>query len=158
MKIAIGSDHLGFILKQNIKAFIEKQSNVEVNLLDFGVFDQQPVDYPLIAEKVALAIVAGEAERGILICGTGIGMAITANKIPGIRAAQAHDTYSVQRARMSNDAQIITLGAQVIGSELACEIIAAWLQAEFQGGRSAAKVNKINEIDQRYRHFISISH
>jgi ribose 5-phosphate isomerase B len=100
---------------------------------------------------VALAVAHGECERGILVCGTGIGMAIAANKVPGVRAAQAHDVYSAERARKSNDAQVITLGAQVIGSELAKMIIAAWLPAEFSGGRSAPKVEKLKDLDKRYR-------
>ncbi len=152
MKIAIGSDNLGYKLKDVIKTYLSSQNEIPVSILDLGVQDQEQVDYPLIAEKVALSIVSGEAERGILICGTGIGMAMTANKIPGIRAAQAHDTYSAMRARMSNNAQIITLGALVIGSELACEIIKVWLRSEFQGGRSEAKVELINSIDRKYHH------
>lgn len=152
MKIAIGSDHLGYQLKKSLIEFLENQKDIPVTIFDLGVEDKQEIDYPLIAERVALKVKSAEAERGILICGTGIGMAMTANKIPGIRAAQAHDTYSAMRARMSNNAQIITLGALVIGTELAKEIIGVWLRSEFQGGRSTAKVELINDIDRRYHH------
>lgn len=152
MKIAIGSDHLGYQLKKSLIEFLQNQKDIPVTIFDLGVEDKQEIDYPLIAERVALKVKSAEAERGILICGTGIGMAMTANKIPGIRAAQAHDTYSAMRARMSNNAQIITLGALVIGTELAKEIIGVWLRSEFQGGRSTAKVELINDIDRRYHH------
>jgi len=152
MKIAIGSDHLGYQLKKSLIEFLQNQKDIPVTIFDLGVEDMQEIDYPLIAERVALKVKSAEAERGILICGTGIGMAMTANKIPGIRAAQAHDTYSAMRARMSNNAQIITLGALVIGTELAKEIIGVWLRSEFQGGRSTAKVELINDIDRRYHH------
>lgn len=150
MKIAIGSDHLGLDLKNTIKDFLSEQTQVIVELFDMGVFDTNPVDYPDIAEKVALEIASGRVERGILICGTGIGMAISANKVPGVRAAQAHDIYSAERARKSNDAQIITLGALVIGKELAKKIVGAWLVSEFAGGGSKQKVKKMKQIDARY--------
>jgi ribose 5-phosphate isomerase B len=107
------------------------------------------VDYPDVAERVALAIRSGRAERGILICGTGIGMAITANKIPGVRAAQAHDVYSAERARKSNNAQILTLGARVIGPESAKVVVHAWLASEFAGGASTRKVEKIDDLERR---------
>lgn len=151
MKIAIGSDNIGYELKGEIIKFLNEQKITTVELQDLGVFDAQPVDYPDIAEKVALAVALGECERGILICGTGIGMAISANKVPGVRAAQAHDVYSAERARKSNDAQIITLGALVVGVEHAKMIIAAWLPSEFAGGRSAPKVEKMKALDERYR-------
>lgn len=151
MKIAIGSDHLGLGLKSTLIEFLNEQETVSVEVVDIGVFDIQPVDYPDIAEKVALEVAEGRCERGILICGTGIGMAISANKVPGVRAAQAHDVYSAERARKSNDAQIITLGALVVGKELAKKLIAAWLESEFGGGGSTPKVEKMKQLDQRYR-------
>ncbi len=107
------------------------------------------IDYPDVAERVAFAIRDGRADRGILICGTGIGMAITANKVPGIRAAQAHDVYSAERARKSNNAQILTLGARVIGPEAAKTVVHAWLASEFAGGASTRKVDKIEELERR---------
>jgi ribose 5-phosphate isomerase B len=100
-----------------------------------------------VAEQVA----TGAYERGVLICGTGIGMAMVANKVPGVRAACAHDPYSAERARKSNDAQILALGSQIVGPGLARTLLDAWLAAEFQGGRSAPKVAKINALDDRFR-------
>ena len=151
MKIAIGSDHLGLELKSVIKDYLQEQKFVEVEVIDVGVVDTDPVDYPDIAEKVALEVASARCERGILICGTGIGMAISANKVPGVRAAQAHDIYSAERSRKSNDAQIITLGALVIGKELAKKIIGAWLVSDFGGGGSSQKVEKMKKLDERYR-------
>ena len=107
------------------------------------------VDYPDVAERLALDIRAGRSDRGILICGTGIGMAIAANKIPGVRAAQAHDVYSAERARKSNNAQILTLGARVIGPESAKTVVHAWLESEFAGGASTRKVAKLERLDER---------
>jgi ribose 5-phosphate isomerase B len=148
VNIVIGSDHIGLDLKDLLKEYVEAQGYV---CDDLGTYSHDPVDYPDVALKVAEDIAAGKHERGILICGTGIGMAIAANKVPGVRAAQAHDVYSAERARKSNDAQIITLGAQVVGLELAKSLIDVWLRSEFGGGRSAPKVAKINAIDERYR-------
>ncbi|MEO8849828.1 MAG: RpiB/LacA/LacB family sugar-phosphate isomerase, partial [Casimicrobiaceae bacterium] len=114
-----------------------------VEVEDYGTFDARPVLYPDVAFAVAEAIAAGRHERGVLLCGTGIGMAISANKVRGIRAAQAHDTYSAARARMSNDAQIVTLGARVVGPELAKAVVDTFLASDYQGGRSADKVARI---------------
>ncbi len=113
--------------------------------------DADAIDYPDVAERVAFAIRDGRADRGILICGTGIGMAITANKVPGIRAALAHDVYSAERARKSNNAQILTLGARVIGPESAKTVVHAWLASEFAGGASTRKVDKIDRLERRLR-------
>jgi len=118
---------------------------------DLGTLTHDPVDYPDIALRVAEDIASGKHERGILICGTGIGMAIVANKVPGVRAAQVSDVYQAERARKSSDAQIMTLGAQVVGSELAKMLVDAWLRSEYAGGRSAPKVDKIKAIDERFR-------
>lgn len=148
MKLAIGCDEAGFDLKQVIIEFL-KSKGVEFD--DLGCYSKDPVLYPDVAEKVALAIAEGKYDRGILICGTGIGMAITANKVPGIRAACCHDVYSAERARKSNDAQIMTLGARVIGEELAKSLVEVWLNSEFAGGRSLPKVERMNEIDKKYR-------
>ena len=151
MKIAIGCDNLAVDLKNNIMHFLEHEINRKIEVLDFGVNDPEPIDYPDIAEKVALDVASGNSERGILICGTGIGMAIAANKVPGIRAAQLYDIYSAERSMMSNNAQIITLGALVTGSSLAVKLVQAWLNSEFQGGRSGPKVDKIMAIEERHR-------
>lgn len=147
-KLALGADDAGFELKESIKAYLDE---LKVEYEDLGVYSSDPVDYPDVAVKVAEAVGRGDYERGILICGTGIGMAIVANKVPGVRAAQCHDTYSAERARKSNNAQIMTMGARVIGPELAKSIVKTWLDSEFSGGRSAPKVAKIEEIDNKYR-------
>lgn len=148
MKVIIGSDHFGFDLKEVIKEHIESKG-IEVD--DIGVHDKTPIDYPDIGVALAERIASGEFERGILICGTGIGMAIVANKVPGVRAAVCHDVYSAERARKSNNAQVMTMGAQIVGPELAKKLVDIWLESEFQGGRSLPKVEKINKIDEKYR-------
>lgn len=146
MKIAIGCDEMGYELKQTLIARL-KEKNIEFT--DFGSFEDEKVLYPSIAEKVALEVKNNDFDRGILICGTGIGMAITANKIHGIRAAQIHDSYSAERARKSNDAHIMTMGALVIGPSLAVSLLDTWLDSDFSGGRSQAKVDLMEEIDQK---------
>ncbi len=152
MKIAIGCDEIALTLKETIKDFLKTQTEIPVEeVLDMGVFSKEPVDYPDVAEKVALAIANHECDRGILICGTGIGMAIVANKIPGVRAAQVYDPYSAERARKSNNAQIMTIGALTIGSETAKYLVEIWLKCDFAGGRSTRKVEKIEQIDAKFR-------
>lgn len=145
MKIAVGCDHNGLELKNLICQFLK---NKGVDCKDFGTMSREPVDYPDIAKVVAEAIARGEFDRGILICGTGLGMAIAANKVRKIRAATCHDVYSAERARKSNNAQIMAMGAQIIGPELAKMLVDVWLRSEFQGGRSAPKVKKIMEIEE----------
>jgi len=147
MVILIGSDHNAYHLKEDLKAYLLELGHEPV---DVGCHSaEEPVDYPDVAIALAERIAAGETDRGILICGTGLGMAITANKIPGVRAATAHDPYSAERARKSNDAQIITLGAQIVAPTLARVLIDHWLASEFQGGRSAPKVQKMKDLDAR---------
>ena len=146
--VAIGADEAAFDLKEVLKEYLKSRG---VTVEDYGCFDRNPVLYPDVAVKVAQAIADGRHPRGILMCGTGIGMSITANKVPGVRAATCHDTYSAERARKSNDAQILTMGARVIGPELAKTIVDAWLASEFEGGRSTAKVEKMIEYDQKFR-------
>lgn len=144
MAIAIGCDEAGFELKQILKqVLVDRGLEVE----DFGTHDTQPVLYPDIAFAAAQSVVDGRNDRAVLLCGTGIGMAISANKVPGIRAAQCHDTYSAERARKSNDAQVITMGARVIGPELAKSILDAWLASEFEPARSGPKVARIREFE-----------
>ena len=147
--VAIGSDEAGFRLKAILVDLLQQEEGLEV--VDFGCHSEDPVDYPDVAFELANAVARGEHDRGILICGTGIGMAIAANKVPGVRAAQAHDAYSAERARKSNDAQVLTLGARVIGPELAKSIVRTWLRSEFAGGGSARKVAKINAADEALR-------
>lgn len=148
MRIALGSDHGGFHLKAAIKAYLDEQG---IASDDFGTYSAESVDYPDYARKVAEAVVRGEYDRGILCCGTGIGVCIAANKVPGIRAALCHDTFSARAAREHNDANILTLGERVIGPGLALEIVAAWLAAEFSGGRHARRVEKIAAMENYYR-------
>ena len=149
MKIVMGSDHYGYSLKEDLKAYLQELGHEPV---DMGCYDAgQPVDYPDVAVDVAQRIARGEYERGILICGTGIGMAIVANKVPGVRAACCHDPYSAERARKSNDAQVLTLGAQVVAPTLARQLLDHWLASEYAGGRSAPKVEKIKALDQALR-------
>jgi len=143
--VAIGSDEAGYALKTFLIDVLHEEA---CEVLDFGCDSTAPVDYPDVAFELARAVARGEHDRGILICGTGIGMAIAANKVPGVRAAQAHDPYSAERARKSNDAQILTLGARVIGPELAALLVRIWLRAEFAGGASARKVAKIMAGEQ----------
>jgi len=150
MRLAIGCDEAALELKQVLKGFLTAQTAVPVELADFGTPSPQPVDYPDIAIQVAEAIAEGRYDRGILLCGTGLGMAIAANKVAGIRAATCHDVYSAERAQRSNNAQIITLGARVIGPELAKLVVASWLNTHFDGGTSAQKVAKIVAIEQKY--------
>ena len=148
MRIALGCDEAGLPLMDVIRAYLAAK-NIDVE--DFGVHTPDPVDYPDVAEQAAVSVAAGESDRAILVCGTGIGMSITANKVPGVRAALCHDTYSAERARKSNDAQVITMGARVIGPELAKKIVEVWLESDFTGGNSTRKVEKMNEVDERYR-------
>ncbi|MEE9514093.1 MAG: RpiB/LacA/LacB family sugar-phosphate isomerase [Anaerolineales bacterium] len=148
MKLAIGSDQNGYTLK---KALIESLHTLGHEVIDLGCDENEIIDYPDVAEKLGLAVATGDFERGILICGTGIGMALVANKIPGVRAAQIADIYSAERAAKSNNANIITFGAQVIGIETANALALTWLNSEFEGGRSLPKVEKVERIDQHYR-------
>lgn len=148
MTVVIGNDELGVEMKNRIIDLFEERG---IDYLNYGAKTAEDKEiYPNIAEKVAMAVKEGDADRGVLICGTGIGMAITANKIPGIRAAQVHDPYSAQRSRMSNDAQIMTMGAKVIAPEVAVMLVDIWLDSEFQGGRSQSKVDRMIEIDNAY--------
>jgi ribose 5-phosphate isomerase B len=147
MSLALGCDEAALDLKNLLKAHLEAKGLV---VKDFGVHTSAPAMYPDIALEVSLEIAAGHFDRGILLCGTGLGMAITANKVFGIRAATCHDTYSAERARKSNDAQILTMGARVVGSELAKTIVDAWLASEFQGGGSTAKVERIKQIEKKH--------
>ncbi len=143
--IAIGADDAGAPLKEHLASYL-KERGYEIK--DFGNGNEQ--DYPDVAAAVAEAVARGEYERAVLVCGTGLGMAITANKIPGVRAATAHDPYSAERARKSNDAQIITMGSRIIAPQVAEKVLDHWLASEFEGGRSAPKVEKMKAIDERY--------
>jgi ribose 5-phosphate isomerase B len=145
--IAIGADGAALELKDILTQHL-RENGYEVR--DFGTDPNNPEDYPDVAVQVAEAVARGEHGRAILCCGTGLGMCITANKVPGVRAAQCHDVYSAERARKSNNAQVLTMGARVIGPENAKTVLDAWMESEFQGGRSAPKVEKMEEVDRRY--------
>lgn len=148
MKLAIGCDEAAYELKVAIERHLDE---IGVEYEDFGAEEGEVILYPDVAVKVAEAVAKGEYERGILVCGTGIGMAITANKVPGIRAAVCHDPFSAERARKSNDAQIMCMGERVIGEELAKCLVDIWLKCDFSGGGSAPKVARIKEYEEKYR-------
>ncbi|MBO8168521.1 MAG: ribose 5-phosphate isomerase B [Thermoanaerobacteraceae bacterium] len=147
MKIALGSDHGGYQLKETIKAFLDE---LGMEYKDFGTDCEESVDYPDFALKVAEAVAGGQYDRGILICGTGIGIGIAANKVLGIRAALCHDVFSAKASREHNDANILSLGQRVIGPGLALEIVKAWLSTGFAGGRHQRRVDKIKAIEEKY--------
>lgn len=149
MKIAIGADHGGVDLKKEVMDFLEKNGYEVIN---FGTDTHDAVDYPDIAEKVALAVKDGKADRGILICGTGIGISIAANKIPGIRCALLSDVFSAKATREHNDANMMAMGGRVMGPGLALEIVNAFLTTEFSNGeRHINRINKISAIEKKYR-------
>ena len=148
MKIAIGADHGGVELKAEVEKYLESQGH---EYRDFGAFSTAAVDYPDIAVQVAEAVKNGEADRGILICGTGIGMSITANKVPGIRCALLSDVYSAKCTRDHNDANVMAMGARVIGPGLALDIVDAYLNKDFSNGeRHVNRLKKIAEIEKKY--------
>ena len=147
MKIVIGCDEAGCGLKHIIIDLLQKEG---IEVTDEGCRDDEVVLYPNIAERVANIVADGEADRGILICGTGIGMAMAANKVKGIRAAVCHDPFSTERSRKSNDVQIMCMGARVIGPELAKMLVKLWLTCDFAGGGSAPKVEAINQMEEKY--------
>jgi ribose 5-phosphate isomerase B len=144
--IAVGADEAGAPLKEHLAAYLRRHG---YQVRDYGNGDG--LDYPDVAAEVAEAVAQGEHDRALLVCGTGLGMAITANKVPGVRAATAHDPYSAERARKSNDAQVLTMGARVIAPEAAEKVLDHWLASEFEGGRSTVKVDKMKQVDARYR-------
>ena len=148
MKLAIGCDEAAYALKVEIMKHLDE---IGVEYKDFGADKGEVVLYPDVAKTVAEAVAAGEFERGILVCGTGIGMAITANKVPGIRAAVCHDPFSTERSRKSNNAQVMCMGERVIGVELAKYLVDIWLKCDFAGGGSIPKVERIMEVERSYR-------
>ncbi len=144
MKIGIGSDHGGFELKEEIKNYLTGEG---IEFVDYGTNSSDSVDYPDYGKSVAEAVVAKEVDRGIVICGTGIGISIAANKVKGIRCALCTDTYSARMSREHNNANMLSLGARVLGVGLALEIVSVWLKGEFEGGRHELRVNKISDIE-----------
>ncbi len=147
MKVAIAGDHGGFRLKMEI---IEHLKGKNIEYEDFGTFTEESVDYPDFGQAVGEAVASGSFDRGIIICGTGIGISIAANKIPGVRAALCGDCFSAKASREHNDANVLALGERVIGVELAKMIVDIWLDTEFAGGRHERRVNKIKAIEEKY--------
>lgn len=147
MKIAIGSDHAGISLKNEVLKHLETKG---VEFKDFGTYSEASCDYPDFAEKVAESVVNKEFEFGILVCGTGIGISIAANKVPGVRAALCSDTFSAHACREHNDANILAMGARVVGAGLAFDIVDSFLGAEFEGNRHQKRIDKISQIEKKY--------
>jgi ribose 5-phosphate isomerase B len=147
MKIALGADHGGYSLKEKIKDWLEA-SDYEV--ADFGCDTADSVDYPEYALAVARDVAAGDSDTGILVCGTGIGMSITANKVAGIRAALCNDVYCAEHARRHNDANIMAIGGRIVAPETAVEIVKTFLTSEFEGGRHARRVEMIMQVEREW--------
>lgn len=145
MIVAIGSDHAGFELKEMVKKWLDERG---CQIIDVGCYDTKSVDYPVFGEKVAREVARGGADLGVLICGTGIGMSITANKIKGIRAALCGDTFSARAARAHNNANVLILGARVVGPGLARDIVEAFLDTGFEGGRHERRLQMIAELEK----------
>ncbi|MDD9147492.1 MULTISPECIES: ribose 5-phosphate isomerase B [unclassified Sporolactobacillus] len=143
-KIAIGSDHVGYILKPAIVDYL-KELGYDVH--DFGAYDQKRTDYPIYGKKVAEEVASGNYDLGILICGTGIGISISANKVKGIRAVACSDPYSAELSRRHNNTNILAFGSRVVGSELAKMIVKSWLDAKFEGGRHQRRIDEISDIE-----------
>ncbi len=147
MRITIGCDHGAVDLKEEVKSVLAEFKDVEVS--DVGTFGTESVDYPDIAEKVCGAVAGGKADRGIVLCGTGIGISIAANKIKGIRAALCTDVYSARMSREHNNANVLALGGRVTGFGPAGEIVRVWVETEFAGGRHARRVDKIMALEEK---------
>jgi len=144
-RVALGADHAGFPLKEDLKTWLIGHG---YDVVDFGTQSAESVDYPDYATAVGGAVIVGKADRGVLVCGTGIGMAMVANKLPGVRAAACSDAYTARMSREHNDANVLALGARITGRDAAIEILETWLRAEFAGGRHARRVEKIVELDR----------
>ena len=149
MKLVIGSDHAGFPLKEEVRAYLAKAGH-EVE--DLGAYNTEPSDYPDFADKVGTAVVEGRAPRGIVICGSGVGVCVAANKIPGIRAGMCHDTYSAHQGVEHDDMNVLVLGARIIGPALAYEVVDAFLKANFEATeeRFVRRFRKLMAIEERY--------
>ncbi len=143
MRLAVGSDHGGYELKKAVIAHLTKNG---YECVDYGCDSPERCDYPVYGEKVARAVAGGECELGVLICGTGIGISLAANRVPGIRAAVCSEPYSAKLTREHNNANIIAFGARVVGEGMACMIVDAFLNAEFEGGRHAVRVGMLDDI------------
>ncbi len=146
MKIAVGSDHAGFHLKQKVIGWLREK---EYEVQDVGTHSEARCDYPDFAKLVAEKVSRGEVERGILVCGSGIGMSITANKVAGVRAAECFDPFTAQLSRAHNDANVLCLGERLVGEDIALKMVETWLSTPFEGGRHAQRVEKIKEIERQ---------
>ncbi|HEY5312969.1 MAG TPA: ribose 5-phosphate isomerase B [Pirellulales bacterium] len=147
MRIAVGSDHRGFAVRERI---IELLKRLQQEVVDAGTHSCDSVDYPDIASVVAEQVSTGQVDRGILICGTGIGMCVTANKFPKVRAAPCHDDLSAEMSRRHNDLNVLCLSADMLGEKLIDRMVEIWLKTEFEGGRHARRVDKIAQLEQRF--------
>ena len=143
--IAIGCDHGGYALKREIMAHLEERG---LEYKDYGCYSEESVDYPIYGKAVANAVASGECENGIIICGTGIGISITANKVDGIRCALVHDVFSAKATRAHNDTNMLAMGQRVIGEGLALEILNAWLTTEYEGGRHDLRIQKMMALEE----------
>ena len=146
--IAVACDHGGFELKKEVMAHLDRR---DVTYTDFGTYTSDSCDYPDFAEAACLAVKDGRCSKAILICGTGIGISIAANKIPGIRAACCSDTFSARFTRMHNDANALCFGGRVVGAGLACDMVDLFLDTEFEGGRHQKRIDKITELEKKYK-------
>ncbi|MBI4684113.1 MAG: ribose 5-phosphate isomerase B [Nitrospirae bacterium] len=147
MRVAIGSDHAGLELKNEIITLL---GDMKIECIDFGTNGAQSVDYPDFGEKVSKEVSAGKIERGVLICGTGIGMSIVANKFSGVRASLCNDLFTARMSRLHNDANILVMGGRIVGKDLAKEIVRVWFSTDFEGGRHLTRLNKIKQIEERF--------
>lgn len=145
--IVIGSDHGGLNLKSALNSYLTRRG---FKVIDAGTNGDESVDYPDFGQKVAETVIAGQAELGILICGTGIGMSIAANKIPGIRAALVTDVFMARMAKEHNNANVLVLGGRILDEQKACDLVGAWLDATFEGGRHQNRLDKITVLEQKY--------
>lgn len=145
MKIALGSDHAGFGLKEDMLALLKSLS---FDVIDCGTSNTESVDYPDFGEKVSRMVSAGEVDRGILICGTGIGMSMVANKFSNVRASLCNDLFSAKMSRLHNDANVLVLGGRIIGKDLAAEIVTTWMSTPFEGDRHLKRLHKIKKIEE----------
>jgi len=148
MTIAIGSDHAGVELKKELLSLFNK---LQIQFVDFGTDSPESVDYPDFGEKVSESVSSGKMERGLLICGTGIGMSIVANKFPGVRASLCNDLFTAKMSRMHNDANILVIGGRVVGKDLAKEIVRTWVSTPFEGDRHQRRLDKISRIEERLK-------
>lgn len=147
MKIVIGSDHGGYALKEEIKTLLADEG---IDVVDAGCDSEESVDYPVYGQKVAETVAAGEADRGIAICGTGVGISIAVNKVPGIRGSLCTNEYMAEMTRRHNDSNVLILGGRVLGTDLAKNIVKTWLHTPFEGGRHQRRIDMITAIEEKY--------